>query len=120
MPLARIQSDILRLLAAHRDPESYVAGSTLLNVNAPRYSGDIDVFHDRESPPRPVSPSKSCARRLIRSASRSTSGVGSSNGSSPGSGETGACSAMSRPDRLSRRLPLAAATIVLLRRLARS
>ena len=48
MPLARVQSDILRLLAAHRDPESYVAGSTPLNVNAPRYSSDIDVFHDRE------------------------------------------------------------------------
>ena len=48
MPLARIQSVILRLLAAHRDPESYVAGSTPLNVNAPRYSADIDVFHDRE------------------------------------------------------------------------
>ena len=48
MPLARIQSDILCLLAAHRDPESYVAGSTPLNVDAPRYSSDIDVFHDRE------------------------------------------------------------------------
>ena len=48
MPLTRIQSDILRLLATHRDPESYVAGSTPLNVNAPRYSGDIDIFHDRE------------------------------------------------------------------------
>jgi len=48
MPLAKIQSDILRLPAAHRDPESYVAGSTPLNVNAPRYSGDIDVFPDRE------------------------------------------------------------------------
>lgn len=48
MPLARIQSDILRLLAAHRDPEGYVAGSTPLNVNAPRYSSDIDIFHDRE------------------------------------------------------------------------
>jgi hypothetical protein len=35
-------------LAAHRDPESYVAGSTPLNRDAPRYSGDIDVFHDRE------------------------------------------------------------------------
>lgn len=48
MPLIKIQSDILRLLAAHRDPESYVAGSTPLNVDAPRYSEDIDVFHDRE------------------------------------------------------------------------
>jgi hypothetical protein len=36
------------LLAAHRDPESDVAGSTPLNVDAPRYSGDIDIFHDRE------------------------------------------------------------------------
>ncbi len=48
MPLSKIQMDILRLLAAHRDPESYVAGSTPLNRDAPRYSGDIDVFHDRE------------------------------------------------------------------------
>ncbi len=48
MPLSKIQADVLRLLAAHRDPESYVAGSTPLNRDAPRYSGDIDVFHDRE------------------------------------------------------------------------
>jgi hypothetical protein len=48
VPLSKIQADILHLLAAHRDPESYVAGSTPLNRNAPRYSGDIDVFHDRE------------------------------------------------------------------------
>ena len=48
MPLSRIQTDVLRLLAAHRDPESYVGGSTPLNRNAPRYSGDIDFFHDRE------------------------------------------------------------------------
>lgn len=31
MPLSKIQTDILRLLALHRDPESYVAGSTPLN-----------------------------------------------------------------------------------------
>ena len=48
MPLSRIQTDILRLLAAHRDPESYVAGATPLNRDAPRISADIDVFHDRE------------------------------------------------------------------------
>ena len=48
MPLSKIQAEILRLLAAHRDPESYVGGSTPLNRNASRYSGDIDVFHDRE------------------------------------------------------------------------
>jgi len=48
VPLARIQTEILNLLASHRDPESYVAGSTPLNRDAPRYSGDIDAFHDRE------------------------------------------------------------------------
>jgi hypothetical protein len=48
MPLSSIQSDILRLLASHRSPESFVGGSTPLNRNTLRYSGDIDVFHDRE------------------------------------------------------------------------
>jgi hypothetical protein len=48
VPLSRIQIDILRLLAAHRDPESYVVGTAPLNQDAPRISGDIDVFHDRE------------------------------------------------------------------------
>lgn len=48
MPLSKIQTDVLRLLASHRDPESYVAGATPLNRDASRYSADIDVFHDRE------------------------------------------------------------------------
>src|ERR1022692_1676645 len=48
VPLSKIQTEILRLLASHRDPESYVAGSTPLNRGATRYSDDIDVFHDRE------------------------------------------------------------------------
>jgi hypothetical protein len=48
VPLSRIQTEILRLLAAHRDPESYVAGAAPLNRAAPRISGDIDLFHDRE------------------------------------------------------------------------
>jgi hypothetical protein len=48
VPLSKIQTEILRLLAAHRDPESYVAESTPLNLDAPRYSSDIDIFHDRE------------------------------------------------------------------------
>lgn len=48
MPLSRLQSEILQLLAAHRDPESYVGGSTPLTRDAPRYSADIDFFHDRE------------------------------------------------------------------------
>ncbi len=48
MPLSLIQTDVLRLLADHRDPESYVAGSTPLNRLALRFSTDIDVFHDRQ------------------------------------------------------------------------
>jgi hypothetical protein len=48
MPLSKIQSEILRLLASNRNPESYVAGSTRLNREAPRCSDNIDIFHDRE------------------------------------------------------------------------
>lgn len=48
MPLSRIQTEILRLLAAQRNPESYVAGATALNQDGPRFSADIDIFHDRE------------------------------------------------------------------------
>jgi hypothetical protein len=48
VPLSRIQIDILRLLAAHRTLESFVAGAIALNQDAPRFSGDIDIFHDRE------------------------------------------------------------------------
>ena len=48
MPLSRLQTDILKLLAAHRNPESYVAGASALNRNGPRFSDDIDIFHDRE------------------------------------------------------------------------
>jgi hypothetical protein len=48
MPLPKLQIEILRLLASYRDPESIVGDSTPLNRNTLRYSGDIDVFHDRE------------------------------------------------------------------------
>jgi hypothetical protein len=47
VPLTSIQAAILKILASHRDPESYVAGATPLNRDTTRYSGDIDVFHDR-------------------------------------------------------------------------
>jgi hypothetical protein len=40
VPLSRIQTDILRLLAAPRDPESYVAGVAPQNRDAPCISGD--------------------------------------------------------------------------------
>jgi hypothetical protein len=48
VPLSSLQRDVLRTLAAHRNPESYVAGSTPLHRDGPRFSGDIDIFHDRE------------------------------------------------------------------------
>ncbi|MBF0488911.1 MAG: hypothetical protein HQK98_12210 [Nitrospirae bacterium] len=48
MPLSKLQTEILHLLATHRNPESYVAGASALNQNSPRFSGDIDIFHDRE------------------------------------------------------------------------
>ena len=48
MPLSDLQQAILALLASHRDPESYVAGATVLNRHGPRFSADIDIFHDRE------------------------------------------------------------------------
>ena len=48
MPISRLQSDILRLIAARRDPESYVAGGVVINRVGPRISADIDIFHDRE------------------------------------------------------------------------
>lgn len=48
MPLSSFQSRLLRLLASHRNPESYVAGAAPLARRGPRSSHDIDVFHDRE------------------------------------------------------------------------
>ena len=48
VPLSKLQLDILRLLASHRDPESSVAGSAYLTRGGPRSSADIDIFRDRE------------------------------------------------------------------------
>jgi hypothetical protein len=48
VPLSKIQRQALRLLAAHRNPESYVAGAVPINREGPRFSADIDIFHDRE------------------------------------------------------------------------
>jgi hypothetical protein len=44
--LTPIQTRILRLLASSRTAESYVAGSTPLNVAGHRFSKDVDIFHD--------------------------------------------------------------------------
>jgi hypothetical protein len=48
MPLAGFEREVLQLLAVNRNPDSYVAGATVLNqsANSPRTSKDVDVFHD--------------------------------------------------------------------------
>jgi hypothetical protein len=48
MPLTRLQTHALRVLAAQRSPDSYVAGGVALNRAGPRFSGDIDIFQDSE------------------------------------------------------------------------
>jgi hypothetical protein len=48
VPLSKIQTEVLRVIAQHRDPQSYVAGATPLNREMPRFSQDIDLFNDRE------------------------------------------------------------------------
>jgi hypothetical protein len=48
MPLGDFEKEVLRLLAANRNPESYVAGATvfLRREDSHRQSQDIDLFHD--------------------------------------------------------------------------
>jgi hypothetical protein len=48
MPLGPFEQEVLRLLAVNRNPDSYVAGATVLNQDpaSPRASKDVDLFHD--------------------------------------------------------------------------
>lgn len=46
VPISKFQSDVLRLLAAQRTPDSYIAGGIAINRDGPRFSRDIDIFHD--------------------------------------------------------------------------
>ncbi|OGV67347.1 MAG: hypothetical protein A2498_06390 [Lentisphaerae bacterium RIFOXYC12_FULL_60_16] len=48
MPISDIQADVLKLIAVHRSPESYLAGATVIHrdANTPRFSQDLDFFHD--------------------------------------------------------------------------
>lgn len=48
VPLTKLQSHVLRVLAAERSPDSYIAGGVALNRDGPRFSGDIDIFQDSE------------------------------------------------------------------------
>jgi hypothetical protein len=48
MPLTPFQREVAQLLAAHRNPDSHVAGGAVINRSddSPRYSADLDLFHD--------------------------------------------------------------------------
>ena len=48
MPLTPLQEKVFRLLREHRNPESHVAGATALlpDPGSPRFSDDVDIFHD--------------------------------------------------------------------------
>jgi hypothetical protein len=48
VPLTKLQSHVLRVLAAERSPDSYIAGGVALNRNGPRFSAYIDIFQDTE------------------------------------------------------------------------
>lgn len=48
MPLTKLQSRVLRVLAAERSPDSYIAGGVAINREGPRFSGDVDIFQDTE------------------------------------------------------------------------
>jgi hypothetical protein len=47
MPLTPFQAEVFKVIAANRNPESYVAGGIVINRDASsaRFSNDIDVFH---------------------------------------------------------------------------
>jgi hypothetical protein len=48
MPLTKLQSHVLKILAKLRSPDSYIAGGIPLNRFGPRFSDDIDIFQDSE------------------------------------------------------------------------
>ncbi len=48
MALTDLQKRIMRRLSLNRSPSSYLAGGLILNLNWPRRSDDIDIFHDTD------------------------------------------------------------------------
>ena len=51
MPLTDLQRKLLKTIAANRSPDSYLAGATIQHRrdDSPRFSQDLDYFHDLES-----------------------------------------------------------------------
>jgi len=64
VPLTKFQSDVLRVLAAERSPDSYIAGGVALNREGPRFSRDIDIFQDSQR--RLETAAEADARALIK------------------------------------------------------
>ncbi len=50
MPISDVQAEVLKRIAANRSPESYLAGATVIHRrgDSPRFSQDLDFFHDVE------------------------------------------------------------------------
>ena len=50
MPISDLQARILKEISANRSPDSYLAGATVLHRrdDSPRFSQDLDFFHDIE------------------------------------------------------------------------
>jgi hypothetical protein len=48
MPIGDFEREVLRTIAANRNPESYLGGATVLHQGpaSPRSSRDVDIFHD--------------------------------------------------------------------------
>lgn len=50
MPLSAIQAEVLKAISSNRSPDSHIARGIALNFapGSPRFSEDIDIFHDVE------------------------------------------------------------------------
>ena len=48
MPIGDFERQVLRVIAANRNPDSYLGGATVLHQrpDSPRSSRDVDLFHD--------------------------------------------------------------------------
>ena len=48
MPLGNFEREVLRVLAANRNPDSFIGRATVLHqaADSPCRSQDVDVFHD--------------------------------------------------------------------------
>ena len=68
MPVSELQGRVLREIAANRSPDSYLAGATVLHRadDSPRFSQDLDFFHDLEEAVAGPYPSSDRFRTLER------------------------------------------------------